>query len=339
MRFFDYLKDKITTIILSVLTIVLVEAFLIIFNVNIFLKIYIPLLFALYAGFTIIYNYNRKKYFYNNLIKTLNDLDQKYLITEIVKHSNFLEGEIFLNALYEIDKSMIESINKYKISTQEFREYLELWCHEIKTPIATSKLIIENNQNKITEDILEEQEKIEKLVEQVMFYARSNTLENDYVVKKTNLEDIIQTIIKKHKKELIYKKIKIELEDINIVVNSDSKWLSFIIDQIITNSIKYSKDENPIIKIYTKNNKNNKLLFIEDNGIGINNEEIERVFDKGFTGSNGRLKYNSSGIGLYLCKKLCDKLNHSITLDSKINKKTIVTIVFPDNSLTKVTKK
>ncbi len=111
--------------------------------------------------------------------------------------------------------------------------------------------------------------------------------------------------------------------------------MEFIINQIIINSIKYSKEKDAYIKVSYKNNKNNVMLFIEDNGIGIDSTEIEKVFNKGFTGTNGRKKYNSTGIGLYLCKKLCDKLGHNITISSKINEKTTVTIIFPNNSLIK----
>ena len=115
-------------------------------------------------------------------------------------------------------------------------------------------------------------------------------------------------------------------------MESDPKWLEFIINQIMVNSIKYSK-ENPIIKFEVKENKNNVILSIEDNGIGIKTSEIGRIFDKGFTGTNGRIKKKATGLGLYLAKKLCDKLGHNITITSKENEYTKVTIVFPISSL------
>ena len=117
-------------------------------------------------------------------------------------------------------------------------------------------------------------------------------------------------------------------------MNTDSKWIEFIINQIISNSIKYCKDKNSIIEIYSKENKNNVILYIKDNGIGIEDTEIDKVFDKGFTGINGRKKSKSTGIGLYLCKKLCNKLGHEIKLESLLNEYTTLSLIFPKNSMT-----
>ena len=217
------------------------------------------------------------------------------------------------------------------LSGEDYKEYIELWIHEIKIPIATSKMIIENNKNEITKSIYEELDKIENYTEQALFYARSNTANKDYIIKKTNLEKIVNNVILKNKAELIHKKIQLDIHDINVEVKTDSKWVIFILNQIINNSIKYKKqNENLKIEIFTKKQKESICLYIKDNGMGIKKGEITRVFEKGFTGSNGRiLNKKSTGIGLYLCKKLCDKLGMAIELNSEENVGTEIKLIFP----------
>lgn len=332
MRLVDYLKDKYKEILISILSSLIILSLLFVFKINIVLISFIT--FILILNFIIIFviDYIKRRMFYNNTQKLLNSLDQKYLITEVIKEPNFIDGKIFLEYLYEIDKSMHEYINKYKNISNEFIEYIELWCHEIKTPLATTDLIIENNTNPTTLSIKEEIDKIDNFIEQVLYYARSDSVEKDYIIKEINLNDVVNTVIKRNKKVLINTKIKIEISKLGIV-DTDSKWIEFILNQIIINSIKYSKESKANIKIYSKENKNNIILCIEDNGIGIDSTEINKVFYKGFTGTNGRKKYKSTGIGLYLCKKLCDKLGHSISISSKINEGTKVMIVFPKSSM------
>lgn len=195
-------------------------------------------------------------------------------------------------------------------------------------------MIIENNKNEITKNIGEELDKVENYIEQALFYARSNTVEKDYYIRKAILQEIVNESIKKNKTTLIHEKISLDLHDLELEVNTDSKWTVFILNQIIQNSIKYRKqNDNSKIEIYAKQGKNNNILYIKDNGIGIKKGEITRVFEKGFTGTNGRLSNKkSTGIGLYLCKKLCDKLGIAIELNSVQNEGTEIRIVFPNDS-------
>ena len=228
---------------------------------------------------------------------------------------------------------MLENVNKYKYMTEDYKEYIELWIHEIKIPISASKMVIENNKNAITKSIDEELDKVENYIEQALFYARSNTVEKDYYIRKVVLKEIVNESIKKNKSSLIQEKISIDIHDLEIEVNTDNKWIVFILNQIIQNSIKYRKKENSVIEIYANQGKENVILYIKDNGIGIKQGEITRVFEKGFTGTNGRLSNKkSTGIGLYLCKKLCNKLGIGIELNSVQNEGTEVKLVFPKDS-------
>ena len=333
MDFKLFFKEKVITILLLLFGIITIEIFLMAYNVGMFIKIYIPLIIMGLYVVSIAIEYFKKKKFYDNLSNMLEELEEKYLITEIIKTPNFLEGQIFKNSLEQIDKSMLENVNKYKYMTEDYKEYIELWIHEIKIPIATSKMVIENNKNAITKSIDEELDKVENYIEQALFYARSNTVEKDYYIRKVVLKEIVNESIKKNKSSLIQEKISIDIHDLEIEVNTDNKWIVFILNQIIQNSIKYRKKENSVMEIYANQGKENVILYIKDNGIGIKQGEITRVFEKGFTGTNGRLSNKkSTGIGLYLCKKLCNKLGIGIELNSVQNEGTEVKLVFPKDS-------
>lgn len=334
MRFKDFIKDKLLTIFLLLFGLITIEIFLMIYSFGTFVKFYIPIvILGLYfIGITIEYFIKRNYYF--NLEDTLKELEEKYLITEIIKRPNFAEGKSSYDNLVQINKSMIENVNKYKYLQEDYKEYIELWIHEIKLPIATSKMIIENNKSAIMDNINEELDKVENYVEQALFYARSNTVEKDYYIKKVELKELVNESIKKNKNVLITEKVTIDLHDIDNKVSTDSKWIVFILNQLIQNSVKYrKKDEDLKIEIYSTKHKENTILHIKDNGVGIKKSEVERVFEKGFTGTNGRFSNKkSTGIGLYLCKKLCDKLGISIDIKSEENIGTEVRLIFPKNS-------
>ena len=333
MKFKLFLKEKAITILLLLFGIITIEIFLMAYNVGLFIKIYIPhIIMGLYVV-SIAIEYFKKKKFYDNLSNMLEELEEEYLITEIIKTPDFLEGKILKNTIETIDKSMLENVNKYKYMTEDYKEYIELWIHEIKIPIATSKMVIENNKNAITKSIDEELDKVENYIEQALFYARSNTVEKDHYIRKVVLKEIVNESIKKNKSSLIQEKISIDIHDLDIEVNTDNKWIVFILNQIIQNSIKYRRKENSAIEIYANQGKENVILYIKDNGIGIKQGEITRVFEKGFTGTNGRLSNKkSTGIGLYLCKKLCNKLGIGIELNSVQNEGTEIRLVFPQSS-------
>ena len=316
--------------IFSVITVAILVVF---YNISIYIKIYIIVTQIVAYTIGILIEFYRKKTFYDTLKENMEQLEQKYLISEIIKEPSFAEGKILKSVIQDTGKSMLENVNKYKYIQQDYKDYIELWIHEVKLPIATSKLIIENNKNEVTKNIEEELDQIENYVEQALYYARSSTVEKDYYINKCILKDIVNTAILKNKSNLILNKINIELENLDLQVYTDSKWCIFILNQIIQNSIKYKKDGNSILQINAKENKENVVLNIKDNGIGIKQEELEKVFEKGFTGTNGRIDgKKSTGMGLYLCKKLCEKLGLSIEIESKKDKYTQVKITFPKNS-------
>ena len=333
MSFREYIKDKIIYILVLLFVVVTSEILLIPFNIHKFVKVYIKVIPVIMFSICFFVEYYKKNKYYSNMKNKLEELEEKYLIAEIIETPNFSEGKILKEVLQETGKSMLENVNEYKHLSEDYKEYIELWIHEVKMPIATGKMIIENNKNEVTESIDEELDKIENYVEQALFYARSNVSEKDYYIKKQNLKDIVNSTILKNKRSLLQNKVKLNLHELDVQVYTDSKWCTFIISQILQNAVKYSKANNKEIEIFSVNNKENTILYIKDNGIGIKKGEITRAFEKGFTGTNGRIAgQKSTGMGLYLCKKLCNKLGLRIELNSRENIGTEIRIVFPKSS-------
>lgn len=334
MRIKDFIKDKLLTIALLIFGLITIEIFLMIYSFGTWIKIYIPTVILGLYSIGILIEYCSKRNYYLNLENILNGLEEKYLINEIIQRPNFVEGKFLYDTFEQLNKSMIENVNRYKYLQEDYKEYIELWIHEIKLPIATSKMIVENNKSPMMNNIDEELDKVENYVEQALFYARSNTVEKDYYIKKIILKDIVNESIKKNKNTLIAERVSIDLHDLDTSVNTDSKWIIFILNQIIQNSVKYRKSDDSLkIEMYSKKQKENITLYVKDNGIGMKNNELERVFEKGFTGTNGRISNKkSTGIGLYLCKKLCDKLGIAINVNSEEGVGTVVSLIFPKGS-------
>jgi len=329
MNIKDYLKDRTLFLLINFLL------FLIMYGIMLLIEISGNVIFLIFfIWFLPIFSYIisefiKQKNFYSEVTDIMDDLDKKYLLSEIIKEPEFIEGKLVYDLLKQGNKDMHEHVKKYKDMEIEYREYIETWVHEIKTPIASARLIIDNNQNEVTRNINYEIKKIEEYIEQVLYYSRSNNVSKDYIIKEVSLTTLVRNVVKRNSRYFISKKISIDIEDIEGTVYGDVKWLEFILNQVIGNSIKYIRENDGNIKVYTVKNENNIVLTVEDNGIGIIENDINRVFEKGFTGENGRKFGKSTGIGLYLCKKLSDQLGLGLNLTSKIGQGTKVSIIFP----------
>lgn len=329
MKISDYLKDKMLYILINIILFLLFSGILICVNTS-FLSIFIcfciwfiPLIIFILLQAIHIKRYNEE------IENILVNLDRGYLLPEILKKPKSIEEELINNILKKVSRDMHENVKYYKDIQDEYKEYIEMWVHEIKTPIASTRLIIDNNKNESTRRIEAQISKIENFIEQVLYYSRSEDVSKDYIIKEIQLETEISNVIQKNYRDFINKKIKLNISDINNIVYSDSKWITFIINQILGNSIKYCKFNEGIISIYSKEKENYLILTIEDNGVGIPERDINRVFEKGFTGENGRAFGKSTGMGLYLCKRLCDKLGLNISIESKETVGTKVNLIFP----------
>ena len=332
----EYLKDKRLYLIIGIAIYLVILLVLLAFKVNI--EATLAITFTYFVGLItiLIVDYIRKKTFYNNFKCKLDSLDQKYLIVEMLQDAHFLEGRILTDALYEIDKSMIEKINEYKMQVKDFKEYVELWIHEVKLPVASLTLMVHNQKGDQSKKLLSQLTRLDNYLEQILYYVRSENAEKDYLITKVNLSKVISNVALKNKDILLAKGIDFVVSDVDIEVLTDSKWLEFIINQIVDNSIKYSKEKNAYIKIVAKEESEVIGLIIYDNGKGISKSDLPRVFDKTFTGTNGRSKSaKSTGMGLYLCRELCNKLGHKIQIISEEGKYTKITILFDKNTFFK----
>ncbi|HIX81008.1 MAG TPA: sensor histidine kinase [Candidatus Erysipelatoclostridium merdavium] len=335
MKLLDYIKDQIVLILLYFTMILLVQFFLVMYHLPATLKVSLLIIMVLFLLIVISYDYYRKSFFYQDFQKNLDQLDKKCLISALITRPNFLEGQILYDSLYEIDKATYEEIEKYQQEVSDFKEYIELWIHEVKLPIASTKLMIHNHESNVRK-LKDQINKIENNVELVLYYARLDSSEKDYLIKKCDLNQIIKNVIKKNQDSLLYQNIAIKIKNIEATVLSDSKWLEFIINQIISNSIKYHGESDCLISFNVIQNENYISLEILDNGIGIKDSELPYVFDKSFTGENGRLVSSATGMGLYIVKNLCHKLGHQIAIESKQWKYTKVIIDFNNEDYYKV---
>ena len=334
MKLSRYLKDKLYFIILFLTFLSLIILLLVGFKVSLELIIVIISLLVIFAILVLIIEYLKKRNFYNEFINIVDKLDKKYLVIEMLNPPNFQEGEILYNELFEINKSMLENIKNYEISMNDFKDYIEMWIHEVKIPLSSLVLMIHNNKNNISSKMVDQVNRLDNYVDQVLFYVRAENAEKDYLIKKTYLNKVINKIALKNKDYILENNIDFNVLNCEKKVLTDSKWLEFIIDQIINNSIKYKREiVSSFIKIYTEENNEEIRLIIYDNGIGIDAKDLPRVFDKTYTGTNGRLKSKSTGMGLYIAKNLCEKLGHKIAIESKVNEYTKVIITFNKESI------
>lgn len=325
MSFRAFLKDHFLSVFLFFLADFLCFLFLLIFKASTPLIVVLLFTIILVEIFSFLYEFFRRNTFYDNFSHKLLELDQKYLITEILEEAHFLEGKIMVDSLYDINKSMLEYLNSYKKRLESYKGYLEMWIHEIKIPLSNILLHVHNQKGETDVLLLDQIKKLEDYMDQILYYARSEYAEVDYFIKECSLKKIINHVILRNKDSLLYHNVHIHIEPFEGEVLTDSKWLEFILNQIIINSVKYQAKN---ITFSLKIEKDITTLFIRDDGIGILKSDLSRVFEKSFTGKNGRHNTNSTGMGLYICHNLCKKLGHSITISSEVGKFTEVAISF-----------
>ncbi len=332
MKLTDFLRDKLVPVAIAAFTAIFCIALFSALGLGLYAGAFVAGVILLGQAAGLAFEFFQKRAFYNTLMQSLDRIDRKYLISEIIEEPSFCEGKLLYELTKAANKSMNDEIAKYRRASQEYREYIETWVHEVKTPISSSRLIMENNQNEITLNLAEELVKIENFVDQALFYSRSNNVEKDYIIKQTTLKELVSSVLRKNSRIFIEAGISVRTAALDKTVFTDVKWTDFILGQILINSVKY-RSSSPKIEIYGMQSENSVTLVITDNGIGIPKKDLGRVFEKGFTGTNGRTTAKSTGIGLYLCKKLCTKMNLGISLASNENSGTMVSIVFPKSNM------
>lgn len=309
----QYLKNQLPTLVLNVLGMTALAVFLLLSGSNkdsVAIILFVWLLVL--AGSMVIGYVGRKKQMEKLLLLT-EQLEEPYLIAELMKFPERADDQVFYQILKLAEKSMLERIGTIQRERLEYKEYIEQWIHEVKTPITAMKLLCENNRSPLTRELLAELEKTNRFTDQALYYARSEHTEKDYLVREIRLFDAVHQAISDNKYLLQQNSVQIEVQETDETVYSDEKWICFILNQLIVNAVKY-RNEQLRLKFYSEHTGDQIILCVQDNGIGISNSDLPRIFEKGFTGENGRTTaQNATGIGLYLCKKLCDKLGIGIS--------------------------
>lgn len=332
MKFHEFLKDKTVTIITNTVVFGILAGNLKMFGYSSYL-IYLCLVGWLVATFLPIgIEYAKKRQFYHAMELCITSLEKKYILCELLQRPSFIEGRIVYDGLQQINQNMMDEIKEYRHSVRDYKEYIEMWVHEVKTPVTNALLLTENNPNNVTKSIGEEIEKIAEYIEQTLYYSKMSLVEKDYVIANVSLDHIVKKAVRHNKKTLIGNKVQVKLHDVDLSVKTDEKWLLFVLNQIITNSVKYRREKTPILEFYAKQEDQKITLYIVDNGIGIKENELTKVLQKGFVGTNGRKKEATTGMGLYICNKLLLKMHHSIAITSKEGCYTSVAITFPNTN-------
>lgn len=332
MKFSDYVNDSKIVLLVCLAGGLLFSVLLVSFGVcpgELFL-LWVCFLTILFVAGAAGY-WNRRKRVWH-LLKSLDSLDQKYLAAEIVDKPKTELEKVYFHLLKAALKDMTDEVGKARRLNEEYRDFIEQWIHEIKVPITGIRLICENNKTEATRRIITQTELIEQDVERVLFYARLGSVEKDYLIKEISLKQCVMEVLARNKQFLIQNGVSVEADRIPDTVYSDHKWVCFMLNQIIFNSMKYRGAEPPVIQIQSQDFGNYVSLSVTDNGIGIKQSELSRVFEKGFVGSNGRNGKNATGIGLYLCDQLCMKLGIGIDIKSEAGVYTTVFLHFPKNN-------
>lgn len=278
--------------------------------------ILILLAWALILTGCLLRSYFSRKTQMNSLLELAEQLEERYLISEVMEKPDRADDRVYYRILKLAGKSMLEQVNAVEREREEYKEYIEQWVHEVKTPITAMKLICENHRSDLTNELLAELERTNYFIQQVLYCVRSEHTEKDYSVREIRLFDVVHQAIADNKYLLLQYNVRIELNETETKVYSDEKWVCFILGQLIVNAVQY-RSEQPVLCFYTEQKGSEVILCVEDNGIGISESDLPRIFEKGFTGKNGRnTAQNATGIGLYLCKKLCDKLGIGIAAAS-----------------------
>lgn len=295
-------------------------------------------------------DYLRRRSFYRSLDRVARGVERPLWINEIVRRPDFAEGELVYDAMRAVAKAANDNVAAHHRQASDYREYIETWVHEAKSPLAAAHLMSDNLRGLICggatpgeEDALskiagieEELDRVGGFIEQALFYARSETLDRDYLIRRQSLSHLVSSAIKANADMLIAAHVAPSCRDLGYEVFTDEKWIAFILGQIVQNSVKYARADGASIefsaRLLSEGGADEAVeLTIADNGCGVPESDLPRVFEKGFTGSNGRAVERSTGIGLYLVHRLCEKMGVRVSAASREGEGFSIALAFPTN--------
>lgn len=328
MTFLNFVMDRKTAYAIRLTVLVSSILFLMAFRVERQAIVCVTAIDLMAVIFIDLWEFFRKKAFYDRLRQNLKELDQAYLLPEMLPKPSFYEGKLLAEALFESGKSMCEHVAEYRRQSREFREYIELWVHEVKLPVAALSLMCHNHPETGAK-MAAQLKRIDDDIENVLFYARCENAEKDYRIKEVSLQKAFGSAALKNRELLQSADASIETSGLKVSVLTDGKWLSFIFGQLMANSLKYRSPDRPLVlSVSAAVQEDRVCLRFLDNGMGIPEKDLPYIFEKSFTGQNGRIKGKSTGMGLYIVKNLCERLGHRVEACSEEGEYTEIRITF-----------
>lgn len=332
MRIMDYLRDRFASILVGVICCGVVGGMLVVLGVGSDATVLIPCFMASCGAVALGIGFVRRHRFYDELARLVSDLDCTYYASELLEQPHFLEGRLAHESLEAIGKVAADNVAYHRQQAEAYRDYVELWIHEIKTPIAAARLMVAGLRGSEAVKLKGELDRIESYVEQALFYARSTSLTRDYAIREIALVEAVRSTCKKNARYLIERGTTpvIDVAE-DITVFADATWLIFVLGQIVVNAAKYGASR---VRFSTRIEETaassaRTILEIADDGSGIPEADVPRVFDRGFTGQNGRAQGSATGMGLFLVATLCEKMGLGVALASEKGSGTRVMLSFP----------
>ncbi|MDO4943052.1 MAG: sensor histidine kinase [Lachnospiraceae bacterium] len=330
MKFlFRYLREHLHLILMQMLFVCIFMVIFCLYHLPVAAILY-PAGLCLFIGilfFAVSVHKTYKKHEKRMVIRTLHPAT----MCEFFQNDPNMEEEDYEQILLQVCREMQMMEDRMAESEKEMMDYFTVWVHQIKTPIASMQLHLNTEDSPLSRRLASDLLHIEQYVEMALTYLKLDADASDYVFREVSLDDILKENIRKLRRDFIMKKLNLHYTPVGMMVVSDEKWLSFVIEQILSNALKYTNEGSVTISF-----EQLETLCISDTGIGIAQEDLPRVFEKGYTGNNGRMDKRASGLGLYLCKQICDRLGHGISIFSEEDVGTMVRINFSHINLTKM---
>lgn len=272
------------------------------------------LIILLTAGLTDFFRWRRKVLFLESL------RGQAALLMSLVPEPREPGEAAYRELLLELDEDRRTAVSALDARMRESVDYYTMWVHQIKTPISAMRLILQEDESERGRALSAELFRVERYVELVLSYLRLGGASTDYVIRQVDVDNVLRQAARKYAPLFIRGKVSLELNETGLRALSDEKWLQLVVEQVLSNAVKYAPAGH--VKVWSEGER----LFIQDDGVGIAAEDLPRIFERGFTGYNGRMDKRATGIGLYLSQEICRKLGHTITVESELGKGTRVTV-------------
>lgn len=327
MTFSEFFSDRLRYIIFQAVFVMISALFLLLTGTQTGIVLLLFLIWLLLFLLIQMMDFLRCRAKLLELASILDGLNKKYLFTECIPKGQTIYERKFTELFRQAGMSMIGAVSDAEAAKREYREYVESFVHEIKTPITAANLICRMTDADTRRKLMQELSQIEAQIERVLFYARAEHPEKDFLISQHSLSELVAQAISQHRTLLIQSNVRVETKDLEQMVFTDSKWTVFMLGQLLQNAARY-RSTHPVICISARQLKGQVELTVKDNGIGIPSHELSRVFERGFTGSNGRALGGSTGIGLYLCRKISSLLEINLQINSTEDVGTSLTLTF-----------